>query len=57
MYEGKLWRVDHVGLWVLRLHVYKTMDDIIYFALCTSFAIYVDTHACIQSPSNGKIWA
>jgi len=57
VYEGKLWRVDHVGLWVLRLHVYKTMDDIIYFALCTSFAIYVDTHACIQSPSNGKIWA
>jgi hypothetical protein len=43
-------------LWVRRLHVYKTTDDIIYFVLCTSFTIYVNTHACILSFSSGKIW-
>jgi hypothetical protein len=45
------------SLWVRRLHVYKMTDDIMYSVLCTSFAIYVDTHVCILSLSSGKIWA
>ena len=45
------------SLWVRRLHVHKTTDDIIYSVLCTSFAINVDTHVSILSLSSGKIWA